>query len=140
MAAQGWATTAVEYLNQSLDAADVAKNLAQGAEAIRRASRQLAGRRPATKAAKKKTLQRKLRDAVFSLGRAGAAAREAQHKRERSRRRWRLLLVLVGASLAIGLSGPARNKARELFAGHNQVTEPPPASPPQPQQTSGEPS
>src|SRR5215210_2985928 len=136
MAAQGSAMTAVEYLHQSLDDADVRKNLARGAEAIRQASRQIAGRRPITKAAKRKTLQRKLRDAVFSLGRAGAAAREAEHKRERSRRRRRLLLVLVGASLAIGLSGPGRNKARDLFGGQDQVAEPPPASPPRAQQIS----
>jgi hypothetical protein len=140
MAAQGWATTAVEYLNRSLDDAEVRKNLARGAESIRQASRQIAGRRPATKAAKKKTLQRKLRDAVFSLGRTGAAAREAEKKRERSRRRRRLLLVLAGASLAAGLSGPGRNRARRLFGGQDEVSEPPLASPPpQAQQTPVEP-
>lgn len=131
MAAQGWATTAVDYLNRSLDDADVRENLARGAESIRQASRQIAGRPPATKAAKK-TLLRKLRDAVFSLGRAGAAAREAEHKRQRSqRRRLVLLFVLVGASVALGLSGPARSKARGLFGGQDEVSEPTPASPPQ---------
>jgi hypothetical protein len=130
--AAGWATTAVDYLNESLDDADVRKNLARGAESIRHASRQMAGRRPATKAARKTTLQRKLRDAVFSVGRAGAAAREAEHKRQRSqRRRLMLLFVLVGASVAFGLSGPARSKARGLFGGQDQVSEPPPPSPPQ---------
>src|SRR4051794_34735712 len=132
MAAQGWAMTAIEYLQQSLDDADVRKNLARGAEATRHAIRQVAGRRPATKAAKKTSLQRKLRDAVFSLGRAGAAAREAERKRERSQRRRRiLLLVLVGATAATALSGTARNKAREVLGGHDQAPDPQPPSPPQ---------
>lgn len=124
--------TAIEYVQDSLDDADVRKHLARGADAIRQASRQIAGRRPTTKAAKHKTLPRKLRDAVLSLGRAGAAAREAEHKRERSQRRRKILLfVLVGASAATGLSGPARSKARELFGGQDDVTDPQPASPPQ---------
>jgi hypothetical protein len=123
--------TAIEYLQQSLDDADVRKNLARGAEATRQAARQVAGRRP-TKAAKKTTLQRKLRDAVSSLGRAGAAAREAERKRERSQRRRRILLFgLVGTTVAIGLSGPTRSKAREVLGGHDQVSDPQPASPPQ---------
>jgi hypothetical protein len=131
---------AVDYVHQSLDDAEVRKHLARGTEAIRQASRQIAGRRPTTKAARNKTLRRKLLAAVFSLGRAGAAAREAENKRERSRRRRRLLLMLAGAGLAIGLSGPARSKIRELFGGHDEVSEPSPASPPQAQQSSVEPS
>lgn len=132
MAESGWATTAVEYLQQSLDDADVRKNLARGAEAIRQATRQVAGRRPATKAAKKTTLRRKLRLAVLSLGRAGAAAREAEHKRGRAQRRRRVLLFVVGTSVAIGLSGPARKKASELFGGQDDVPDQQAAeSPPQ---------
>jgi hypothetical protein len=124
--------TAIEYLQQSLEDADVRKNLARAAEATRQATRQLAGRRPASKAAKKTTPQRKLRDAVFSLGHAGAAAREAERKRERSQRRRRtLLLVLVGVTVAIGLSEPPRNKARETLGGHDQVSDPQPPSHPQ---------
>lgn len=133
MAAQERAMTAIEYVQLSLEDADVRKNLARGTEAIRHASRQIAGRRPTTKAAKQTSLQRKIRDAVLSLGRAGAAAREAERKRERSRRRRRILLfVLGGGSVAIGLSGPARSKARELFGGQDQASDPQPASPPQP--------
>ncbi len=41
-----------------------------------------------------------------------------------------LLFLLVGASVALGLSGPARSKARGLFGGHDEVSEPAPASPP----------
>jgi len=131
MAARGWATSAVDYLNRSLDDSDVRKNLARGVESIRQASRQLAGRRPTTKAARSKTLPRKLRDAVFSLGRAGAAAREAEHKRRRSRRRRLILLiVLVGAGGAIGLSGRARGKVRDRFGDQDEGLEPPPASSP----------
>jgi hypothetical protein len=126
MAAEGWATTAVDYVNRSLDEADVRKNLARGAESIRQAARQIAGRRPTTKA-EKKPLPRKLRDAVLSLARAGAAAREAEQKRERSKRRRRILLfVLVGAGVAVGLSGPARTKAQGLFGGQDEVSEPTP--------------
>lgn len=131
MAAQGWATRAVEYLQQSLDDAEVRKNLARGAEAIRQASRQLAGRRPATKAAKNTTLPRKLRDAALSLGRAGAAAREAERKRARAQRRKRVLLFVVGASVAIGLSAPVRHKAGELFGGPDDIPDQQAASPPQ---------
>ncbi len=76
MAAQEWATTAVDYLNRSLEDADVRENLARGAESFRQASRQIAGRPPATKAAKNKTLPRKLRDAVFSS--AAPAQRHAK--------------------------------------------------------------
>jgi hypothetical protein len=132
MATQGWATTAVDYLNQSLDDADVRKNLARGAESIRQASRQITGRRPATKTTKRKALLSRLRDAVLSFGRAGAAAREAELKRERSQRRRRMLLVLIAASAAIGLSGPVRTKARKLSSAHDdQVSDPQPESPPQ---------
>jgi hypothetical protein len=129
MATQAWAMTAIEYLQQSLDDADVRKNLARGAEATRQATRQALGRRPATKAAKKTTLQRKLRDAVLSLGRAGAAAREAERKRERSQRRRRiLLLVLAAATAATGLSRAARNKAHQVLGGHDKVSDPQPPS------------
>ncbi|MEA2282251.1 MAG: hypothetical protein QOK21_2858 [Solirubrobacteraceae bacterium] len=132
MAAQGWATTGVEYLQQSLDDADVRKNLARGVDAIRQATRQAAGRPPTTKAAKKTTLRRKLRDAVLSLGRAGAAAREAEHKRARAQRRRRVLLLVVGASVGIGLGAPARNKASGLLGGEQDVPDQQGGSPPQP--------
>jgi hypothetical protein len=140
MASNGRATAAIEYLNQALDDAEVRKNVARALGATQRASGQLAGRRPATKGARKKRLQRQLREAVLSLGRAGVAAREAERKRERSQRRRRiLLLVLVGGSVAIGLSGPARRKVLGLFGGQDEVSEPPAASSPQAQQTSVEP-
>lgn len=129
---QGRVLTTIEYVQQSLNDADVRNNLARGAEGIRQASRQVGGRRSLTKAAKKKTLRGKLRDAVASLGRAGAAAREAELKRERSQRRRRVLLcVLVAAGVAAGLSGPVRNKVRERFSGQREVTEPQTASPPE---------
>lgn len=121
MATQGWAIRAVEYIQQSLDDADVRKNLARAADASRQASRQLTGRRLATKAAKRTTLRRKLRDALLSLGGAGAAAREAERKRARSRRRRRVLLFVVGASIAIALSTPARGRAVELFGGPDDL-------------------
>jgi hypothetical protein len=124
--------TAVEYLQQSLDDADVRKNLARGVDATRQATRQAAGRPPTTKAAKRTTLRRKLRDAVFSLGRAGAAAREAEHKRARAQRRRRVLLLVVGASVAIGLSGPARSKLSGLLGGGEDVPDRQAGAPPQP--------
>lgn len=50
-----------------------------------------------------------------------------------------MLFLLVGASVAIGLSGPARSKAGGLLGGPDEVSELPPTSPPQAQQTSVEP-
>lgn len=128
---QGRVLTTIEYVQQSLNDADVRNNLARGAEAMRQASRQVGGRRPLTKTAKKKTLRTKLRDAVASLGRAGAAAREAELKRARSQRRRRVVLVvLIAAGGAAGVSGPVRDKVRERFGGQHEVTEPQTASSP----------
>ena len=117
MAADGRSLTAIEYLQQSLDDADVRKHLARGADAITRAYGQVTGRnKRVTKTSRRARLQGQIREAATSFGRAGAAAREAELKRQRSRRRRRRVLVLtvVAAGAGASASPAVRGKARDM--------------------------
>lgn len=131
MAADGRSLAAIEYLQQSLDDTEVRKNLARGAEAIQRAANQLTGdKNRMPKSSRRARLQRQLRVAVTSFGRAGAAAREAELARQRSRRRRRLVLVLVVmvVTASAGASPAVRSKARDLTGGQDGDGEPQPAA------------
>ncbi|MDQ3691308.1 MAG: hypothetical protein M3406_15010 [Chloroflexota bacterium] len=99
-------TTPAARMERLIGNADVRQNLVRATDALGRARSQASGRQPASKVAKSAALQRRIRDAVLSLGRAGAAAREAERKRERAQRQKRIaLLVLLGAGIAA--AGPA---------------------------------
>jgi hypothetical protein len=129
MAADGRSLAAIEYLQQSLDDTEVRKNLARGAEAIRRAANQLTGdRNRVPKSSRRTRLLRQLREAVTSFGRAGAAAREAELARQRSRRRRRLVLVMMLMTAGAGASPAVRGKARDLTGGQGGDGEPQPAA------------
>lgn len=118
MAADGRSLTAIEYLQQSLDDADVRTHLARGADAITRAFRQMTGRENrVVKTSRPARLQGQIREAVTSFGRAGAAAREAELKRQRSRRRRRrvvLVLTVAAAGAGASASSAVRGKARDM--------------------------
>lgn len=130
MAADGRSLAAIEYLQQSLDDTEVRKNLARGAAAIQRAANQLTGdKNRMPKSSRRARLQRQLREAVTSFGRAGAAAREAELARQRSRRRRRrLVLVLMVMTAGAGASPAVRGKARDLTGGQDSDGEPQPTA------------
>lgn len=131
MAADGRSLRAIEYLQQSLDDADVRKHLARGADAITRARGQMTGRNNrVAKSSRRARLQGQIREAVTSFGRAGAAAREAELKRERSRRRRRravLILTVLAAGAGAGASPAVRGKVRDMSGRTDGDDEPQPA-------------
>jgi hypothetical protein len=134
MAREERSLVAVEYLQHALDDADVRRNLARGAAAIRSAAGQLGTRGNRTsRATRRKRLQDQLREAVTSFGRVGAAAREAELARRRSRRRRRLALVLVAAGAGAGAAPSVRGKLRSTTENQDgemgPVAAPTPAPP-----------
>lgn len=100
---------AIESLQHMLDDADVRRNLARGAGAIQRASGLVSRdrKRVVTRASRRTQVQHQLHEAVTAFGRVGAAARDAELKRQRSRRRRRRLVMVLavsGVGLAAGLA------------------------------------
>jgi hypothetical protein len=135
MAADQRSLTAIEYLQQSLDDADVRKHLARGADAINRVFRQMSGRdNRVAKTSRRARLQGQVREAVTSFGRAGAAAREAELKRQRIRRRQRrLVLALTVAAGTAGATAAMRGKTDDMSDRQDGDGAPkPPAAPPEP--------
>jgi hypothetical protein len=105
------------YVQRLVEDEELRENLKQGYESLKKAYARLSnGKAPAKVVLDDKRFQKELRTAAISLRDAGEALREGP---KRKKRRWgrRLLILAVGAGLALALSEGLRQKVLDLLFG-----------------------
>jgi hypothetical protein len=105
------------YVQRLVEDEELRENLKQGYESLKKAYGRLSnGKAPAKVILDDKRFQKDLRIAAVSLRDAGEALREGP---KRKKRRWgrRLLILAVGAGLALALSEGLRQKVLDLLFG-----------------------
>jgi hypothetical protein len=105
------------YVQRLIEDEELRENIREAYESLRKAYGRLSnGKAPAKAILDDKKLQKELRSAAISLRDAGEALREGP---KRKKRRWgrRLLILAVGAGLALALSEGLRQKVLDLLFG-----------------------
>jgi len=107
------------FVQRFIQDEELRQNIRDAFEVSRRAYGRLAnGKAPSKALMEDKKLQRDLRDAAVSLREVGVALKEGPKKRRRKRRLGRkLLLLAVGAGLALALSEGLRSKVLDALFG-----------------------
>jgi hypothetical protein len=106
------------YVQRLVEDAELRENIRDAYESLRKAYGRLSnGKAPAKALLDDKKLQKELRSAAVSLRDAGEALREGPKRRKK--RRWgrRLLILFVGAGVALALSEGLRQKVLDLLFG-----------------------
>jgi hypothetical protein len=106
------------YVQRLVEDAELRENIGEAYESLRKAYGRLSnGKAPAKALLDDKKLQKELRSAAVSLRDAGEALREGPKRRKK--RRWgrRLLILVVGAGVALALSEGLRQKVLDLLFG-----------------------
>jgi len=106
------------YVQRLVEDAELRENIREAYESLRKAYGRLSnGKAPAKALLDDKKLQKELRAAAVSLRDAGEALREGPKRRKK--RRWgrRLLILVVGAGVALALSEGLRQKVLDLLFG-----------------------
>jgi hypothetical protein len=106
------------YVQRLVEDAELRENIREAYESLRKAYGRLSnGKAPAKALLDDKKLQKELRSAAVSLRDAGEALREGPKRRKK--RRWgrRLLILVVGAGVALALSEGLRQKVLDLLFG-----------------------
>jgi hypothetical protein len=104
------------YVQRLVEDAELRENIREAYESLRKAYGRLSnGKAPAKALLDDKKLQKELRAAAVSLRDAGEALREGPKRRKK--RRWgrRLLILVVGAGVALALSEGLRQKVLDLL-------------------------
>ena len=121
------------YVQRIVQDSDLRQNIREAYEHTRSAYARLAnGKGPSKALLEDKKLQRDLRDATISLREVGTALREGPRRRK-SRMGRRLLIVAIGAGLALALSEGLRKKVLDALFGaeeefdYSSTTTPAPA-------------
>ena len=128
--------TSSPYVQRLIQDEELRRNIRDAFDVSRRAYGRLAnGKAPSKALMEDKKLQRDLREAAVSLREVGLALKEGPKKRKRKRRLGRrLLLLAVGAGLALALSEGLRSKVLDALFGaeeefeYTATTTPEPAS------------
>jgi hypothetical protein len=127
------------YIERVIEDAELRDNIRTAVDSGKSAYGRLTnGKTPAKALIEDKKLQADLRDAADALRDASAALSDAPKKRakKKSRRLGRKLLILaIGAGLALALSESLRSKVLDTLFGAEEefeYTPPPAAAPPQP--------
>ena len=105
------------YVQRLVEDEDLRENIMEAYESLKKAYGRLSnGKAPAKALMDDKKLQKDLRAAAISLRDAGEALREGP---KRKKRHWgrRLLILAVGAGLALALSEGLRQKVLDLLFG-----------------------
>jgi hypothetical protein len=105
------------YVQRLVEDAELRENIMEAYESLRKAYGRLSnGKAPAKALLDDKKVQKELRNAATSLRDAGEALREGP---KRKKRRWgrRLLILVVGAGVALALSEGLRQKVLDLLFG-----------------------
>ena len=107
------------YVQRIIQDQELRENIRDAFDVSRRAYGRLAnGKAPSKALMEDKKLQRDLREAAVSLREVGVALKEGPKKRKRKRRLGRkLLLLAVGAGLALALSEGLRSKVLDALFG-----------------------
>src|SRR5712691_13290252 len=113
------------YVQRMVQDAELRQNIRDAFAVSRRAYGRLAnGKAPSKALMEDKKLQRDLREAAVSLREVGVALKEGPKKRKRKRRLGRkLLLLAVGAGLALALSEGLRSKVLDALFGSEEEFE-----------------
>ena len=124
------------YIQRILQEAELRQNVRDAFDVSRRAYGRLAnGKAPSKALMEDKKLQRDLREAAVSLREVGVALKEGPKKRKKRRLGRKLLLLAVGAGLALALSEGLRSKVLDALFGaeeefdYTSTTAPPAPAP-----------
>ena len=128
------------YIERVIEDAELRDNIRTAVDSTRSAYGRLSNGKAPTKALiEDKKLHADLRDAADALRDASAALNEAPKKRAKKKKGPRLgrklLILAIGAGLALALSESLRSKVLDTLFGAEEefeYTPPPAASPPQP--------
>jgi adenylosuccinate synthase len=133
--AAGKAARSNPYVNQLIEDAELRDNLRTAFESARKAYGRINGKGPVKALTEDKKVQKELREAASSLRDAAETLRGSTKKRKRRGGR-KLLLVVVGAGLALALSEGLRKKLLDALFGaeeefeYTSTTTPAPAAQP----------
>ena len=133
--AAGQAAKSNPYVSQLIEDAELRDNLRTAYESARKAYGRINGKGPVKALTEDKKVQKELREAASSLRDAADTLRGSTKKRKRRGGR-KLLLVVVGAGLALALSEGLRKKLLDTLFGaeeefeYTSTTTPAPASQP----------
>ena len=124
------------YVQRILQDAELRQNVRDAFDVSRRAYGRLAnGKAPSKALMEDKKLHRDLREAAVSLREVGMALKEGPKKRKKRRLGRKLLLLAVGAGLALALSEGLRSKVLDALFGaeeefdYTSTTAPPAPAP-----------
>ncbi len=121
--AAGKAARSNPYVQRVITDEELRENLRTAFESARKAYDRMAnGKGPAKAVLEDKKTQRQLREAATSLRDAAESLRGAGRKRKR-KRRGGLLLLLVGAGLAVAMSEGLRKKILDALFGAEEEFE-----------------
>ena len=119
----GKAVRSNEYVQRLMEDEDLRDNLRTAFESAKVAVDRMSGKGPAKAIMDDKKTQRELREAASSMREAADTLRGAKRKRKAKRRGGLLLVLLVGAGLALVLSEDLRKKVLDLVFGAEEEFE-----------------
>jgi hypothetical protein len=106
------------YVQRIIQDGELRNNIRDAYEHTRSAYARLAnGKGPSKALLEDKKLQRDLRDATISLREVGTALKEGPRRRRKRRTGRRLLILAIGAGLALALSEGLRKKVLDALFG-----------------------
>ena len=123
------------YVNQLIEDDELRDNLRTAYESARKAYGRINGKGPVKALTEDKKVQKELREAAGSLRDAADTLRSANKRKKRSGGR-KLVLLFVGAGLALALSEGLRKKVLDALFGAEEEFEYTGSTTPQPTSTS----
>jgi adenylosuccinate synthase len=135
--AAGKAARSNPYVNQLIEDAELRDNLRTAYESARKAYGRINGKGPVKALTEDKKVQKELREAASSLRDAAETLRGSKRKKRRTGRT--LLVVVVGAGLALALSEGLRKKVLDALFGAEEEFEYTSTTTPAPSTQTGEP-
>lgn len=106
------------YVQRLLQDEELRQNISDAVKVTRRAYGRLAnGKAPSKALMEDKKLQRDLREAAVSLREVGVALKEGPKRKRKRRLGRKLLLLAIGAGLALALSESLRSKVLDALFG-----------------------
>jgi hypothetical protein len=138
--AAGKAVRENPYLQRLVEDDELRENLRTAYESARKAyTRMSNGKGPVKALTEDKKTQKQLKEAASSLNEAARSLRGAKSSSGKRKRRGGLLLVLVGAGLALALSEGLRSKVLDALFGSEEEFEYSSTTTPQPSATNAAP-
>ena len=126
------------YVNQLIEDAELRDNLRTAFESARKAYGRINGKGPVKALTEDKKVQKELREAASSLRDAAETLRGSSKRKKRSGGR-KVLLLVVGAGLALALSEGLRKKVLDALFGAEEEFEYTSTTTPAPSPASSEP-